>query len=130
MIALRCKEAVGSVPDPSKPPLPGAVLRGSIGGLRRKHHLAECPKNDPAIHDESPVLQIINVALNALSDVIGCPGFPAKAAHLSEARDPWFDVGPDVIVGQRLSKAFVVVPQVRSWPYHAHVAQQDVDELR
>jgi len=51
---------------------------------RRKHDLPRGSQNDPAIHQERPVLQIVNVVLDALNDVAHRLGFSAKSAHLRQ----------------------------------------------
>ena len=100
------------------------------GCSRRNDDLQSSLQDDPAVHEERPVLQIMNVTLNTLDDIRARPGFTAESAHLGETGDARLHISAHGVIRQRVREILVVLEQMRARPDHAHFAAQDVDKLR
>ena len=92
--------------------------------------MGKCPENDSALEREIPVFQVLDVASDAILDVRTISCFTTKSSHLSQTGDSRLNERADVIIGHQLGKLLVMFDQMRPWTDDAHVAPEDVPELR
>src|SRR5947208_2546653 len=102
----------------------------SVGAARRPEQVRKRAQNDCALERQVPVLEIFDVAGDAVLDVGVVARFAAESAHLGEAGDAWFHERADVIVGQELRELLIVFDQMRTRTDDAHVAPEYVPKLR
>ena len=92
--------------------------------------MRESAQNDSTLERKVPVFEVLDVASDAIFDVRTISCFTTKSSHLGQAGDAGFDEGADVIIGHQLRKLLVMFDQMRPWADYAHVAAEDVPELR
>src|SRR4051794_14453880 len=81
---------------------------------------------DAQVEPRRPVRDVVEVELDAFSQ----RRVAAPAVDLGPARDAGFDGVASVIVRNRLGELIDEDGPFWPWPNQAHVAQEDVDELR
>ena len=92
--------------------------------------MREGPQDDPALEREIPIFEILDVARDPVLDIGTVARFAAKSAHLGQAGNARFHKCADMIIPQELRELLIVFDQVRSRADDAHVAAQNVPELR
>src|SRR5262245_48569886 len=86
----------------------------------------ERQQNDPQIEPRRPVRDVVEVILNALPQ----RGVAAPAVDLRPAGDPRLDPMPGHVAGDAVRELLDEHRTFRARSYQAHVAEQNVDELR
>jgi len=92
--------------------------------------MREGAQNNRAFQRQVPVLEIFDIARDPVLNVDLVAGFATVTADLGEAGDARFHKGADIVVRHELRKLVIVLDQVRAGSNNAHVAQEDVPELR
>src|SRR5688572_22477219 len=82
------------------------------------------------IKAERPILHIFHIRPHASLDFFIRVRGAAESPHLCQTGDPGFYVGPDVIIAQDAHEFFVLLRPMRARTDQAHLAFEDVDELR
>jgi len=108
----------------------GQAHRFSPSGIGREEYLPCGAQDDAEVKHGRPVLQVTHVGLEAMGNGIDGAGFATEAADLGEAGDAGFYEGANVEAGHDLGELDIVLNEVRTRPDDAHLAAQDVDELR
>src|SRR5438270_1178543 len=84
----------------------------------------KCQQDDIDIEPERPVLDVIQVVLDAHLHLPRLVGLAAPAAHLRPARDARLDPAPQHVGGYLVEIELVQPEGVRPWPDDGHVAQE------
>ena len=92
--------------------------------------MGKSAQNDSALERKVPVFEVLDVASDTILDVRAISCFTTKSSHLSQTGDPGFDERADVVIGHQLRELVVMFDQMRPWADYAHVAAEDVPELR
>ena len=107
-----------------------SIIQNLVGSLGGPEHLPGGSENDSPIESERPVFQIINVKSHPVAHVFRPPGFAAETFHLGEAGDAGFDETAEPVAVGDAPKFAVVLDHVRTGSDDAHVAFEDIPELR
>src|SRR4029077_12018281 len=97
---------------------------------RREEKLRKRAQDDRALERDVPLLEIFDIAGDAIFDVGIIARFAAEPAHLRKTGDTRFDERAQVIILQQTRKLSVVLDEMRTRAHDAHVAAEHIPKLR
>src|SRR5450432_2614710 len=93
-----------------------------VSAARWDDDLCAGAQDNSAFQREVPILQVFNIASEALFDVGTALSLAAETTHLREPGDTGFDECAHVVVGHELREFIVVLDEMRARSDDAHLA--------
>src|SRR6185312_4302103 len=99
----------------------------SVGSLDEYQRRAQ---NDPKVEPDGPVVDVPDIALDALDHFLDGIGFTAKTAYLGQAGKAGLHAVALHVAVKSVAEIVIVGNRMRPRPHDRHMSLQHVDELR
>src|SRR3569623_1896294 len=109
-------------------PRPGR--RAQSSRIPPRGRMEDGENDDPDVEEERPVVDVVDVVVDATFDRGARRGLAAEAMDLRPACNPRLDALAMGVDGELLAQLLIVRNGMRSWTHEAHLTDQHVDELR
>src|SRR5690606_12143561 len=86
--------------------------------------------DNPAIEEDRPVVDVVQVVLRTAVDLLEGRGFAAEAVHLGPTGDTGLDALAVGVLGELMAELVIVHQRMRAGTDEAHFTAQHVDQLR